>query len=1103
MHDDINFFNELTQIYEELERNGELNSQTLRTRFKELRSLFYDFIFFFLRNQFHFFPTNFARINFIIQNYHINDSIKNKLLSLFFLLKKKSQKKLTKKNLYQIISLLGDIFSFFFERSKPEELTLNPSENSLSLEESLLFQSKGENGGLINLYNIVVKENDRNECKIFCLNNINEIEIDCNAFWQEIPKTVTKGTFLNCFGLIQKSENKYETTESSLIVIEPDYLYDVTDISQCFTQKGSNAYYYFIYKFLPKQTTYYTFLGNLVNQIFDYLLTEKEISFEEAFNLSISKKILSYLVLKHKDQAFIYNIKKDAKEHYQSLLKVVQILKKYSFQIEPTFFSAEYGLIGRMDVLLESEQSEHWKTIIELKSGTPPKGNVILKFANGLKFPTSMWASHYAQIVGYNLLIKSAISQRIGSSMILYSSCKEKPLRDAGTIFAFEREFIKTRNWVYLLEMLLSKGKFSIFETIEKFLKTSKNYLDSVNLFELFNSSNEELKSLIKEYIKFVINENIITKVGDYTKGSKSSQSSLWNISIEEKSDLETCLIDLIISQEKSDFLKGYLYFERDKTEFSFCSLRKGDPIIIYHPKLIQNEHSFQIFKGVIKQIEPEFLIVSLRNKFSDWSKFSEKSGWIIEQDSTDSNIRYLYHSLFNLLLCQEEKIKYLLGKIRPEKKFRLATKNKFGQYSDIIQNAIEYNPYYLIIGPPGTGKTKGVLKELLLYYLYETHLKILVCTYTNRAVDEIVEILINENLNDKFIRIGTKESSQYVDNLLPYLAENLSPDELEKRIFETRIFLGTAYSFLTNAEIFELIKFDISIVDEASQLLLPHLAGILSLVDKFILIGDDKQLPSVVLQDGSKIISKDKNLIELGYENLTMSYFEFLLKRNRKNGWNDTIGTLNIQSRMHPSVLEPINKIFYEGIILTNPKRKVNEQTSKIIMFIEEMLKIPKNSRIIFVDTPLENRKKTNISQAEIISDIINKCYSNFGNLITADTFGVISPFRIQNSEIYSRLEPDVRSIISIDTVERFQGSEREIILLSLPFNSSIEILTSTNFAETDDGKLIDRKLNVALTRAKELLIIFGNLRLLTQNNYNREFFDFLVDNSKIVKLY
>ncbi|MFN3306592.1 MAG: DEAD/DEAH box helicase, partial [Candidatus Kapaibacteriota bacterium] len=366
---------------------------------------------------------------------------------------------------------------------------------------------------------------------------------------------------------------------------------------------------------------------------------------------------------------------------------------------------------------------------------------------------------------------------------------------------------------------------------------------------------------------------------------------------------------------------------------------------------------------------------------------------------------------------------------------------------------------------------------------------KILVAAYTNRAVDEIVEILNKENLNHLFLRIGTKESSIYRQNLLPYLIEELEPEELEEKINNNKIILGTAHSFLTNPEIFDLNKFQVAIVDEASQLLFPHIAGILAYVDKFILIGDEKQLPPVILQEKFATKVKSEILRKLNFEHLSMSYFEFLLRVSRSKSWKNSYGTLNKQSRMHPKVLEPINKFFYHGIITTNPSRKSQESIAKIISFMLNKFNLDARKRVFFIDCPRENKKKINSKQADLISYILNESFLKLDGDITSETFGIISPFRAQNFEIYSKLLPQLRKIVTIDTIERFQGSERDIILLSLPFNYLSEIYLSCNVIKTENNVLIDRKLNVALTRARELLLVFGNSALLSQSKYYSDF--------------
>lgn len=1090
MLDELYFFSELSYLYDELTTLPKASDSSLKTIQKSLYTLFYEFVYFHLRHYKLYFPTNYARIIFIANNFNLSDDVKQKLLIIHSFFIKRRKHTIDKIILFELIYLIADVFAFFFKQEKPEKLT--PSKDSNFTFTRTLYKKNYLASDNVNLLRLVVDYVDRKNHSIYCINETFQIEIDCSNYWKEIPLVVNQGTILNCFQLKCVADDKFSTTEESLIVVEPDYLIDITDISQCFTIKGPNAYFYFINKFFPRSISYNIFLGYLVNQIFDYLLIDDKAKFEEIFTKSISKKILSFLFLKQKDKTFEANLKSEIERHFNNLQQIIPTFKKYQFQIEPAFFSAEYGLAGRIDLLLEKQNDKSWKTIVELKSGNPPSNHTKIILSDGKKYLLGVWPSHYAQIIGYNILLDSQLTARKGTSMILYSTNAKNPLRDACSIPACKRDFIKLRNWIYLLETQLAKGNFKIFNSIEK-LSVKDEFLifPTQHYLSLLGSTLEEARALVKEYIKFIINENRIMRIGEDGIEPKASQSSLWNIPLDEKNELDTNLINLSINLDRTNFANGYICFLRDKSLSTICSLRKGDPVVLYHPQNIRNPLSFQILKAVIKEIEPDYLIVSLRNKFSDSSFFNITQGWMIEQDFTDSNSKYLFHSLFNFLLIQNEKIEYLLGLKQPIITNNYTLNLSFPIYSKVIESAINSYPYFLIVGPPGTGKTRFVVKELIKFYLKNSEGKLLVSAYTNRAVDEIVEILNNENLNDIFIRIGTKESSIYRENLLPYLIEELNPEELQDKINKSKIILGTAHSFLTNPEIFDLSKFQVAIIDEASQLLFPHIAGIIANVDKFILIGDEKQLPPVILQERFATKVKNEILKSINYDNLSMSYFEFLLKRSRRNGWENSYGTLDKQSRMHPKVLEPINKFFYQGVIKTNPSRKSRENVAKIISFIINKLNLDFQKRVFFIDCPRENKKKTNSKQADLISSILNECFLKYNGYITSETFGVISPFRAQNFEIYSKLQIQLRNIVTIDTIERFQGSERDIILLSLPFNYISEIYFSSNVIRTEDDKLLDRKLNVALTRAKELLLVFGNFALLSQSKYYSDFLD------------
>ena len=1065
----------------------------------ELKSTFFEVLQDLTKNNFQIFPSNYSRIFFLVENYDVPEEIKQKLLFLNKLFLHYEKSNFSKIDFINLYIYLTQIISYFYKIEIPHNFPESNTTKVLQLFER--YQSRSTN--LITLIQIVVEETYTEENTILCNDGNKKVIIDCSTKWKEIPKIVQKGTTLNCVDLEQIDNEKFQTTNDSLIVIEPDYLYDITEVSQCFTHNGSNAYLYFIYKFFPRSNTFYSFLGNLVNHFFDELLVNPEQNFESIFLDAISKKFLAYLELKKKFPDVLSELKKELLPHYHTLRKIAINLEPYAIQIEPTFFSAIYGLAGRMDVLLESPTHPNWKTIVELKSGTPPKANLRFQLSDNSIFFVPMWHSHYAQTIGYNLLADSVTSERKGSSMILYSKDGEKPLREAINDINLKREFIKTRNWIYLLESQLAKGKFSIFNSLKELSNNNDDQrAENKLIVDILFNLEPDIKALILYYIRFIINEIRLGKVGNcinYT--SKVSQSSLWNSSFDEKLEQQTAIVNLTLQPELCDFERQYLYFQRDNSLNYLCSIRKGDIVVVYNQHNIQNRFAFELFKGTIREIERDYVIVSLRNKFTSFDKFNRLDGWIIEEDYLESTNRYLFLSLFKFIQLPKDKFNYILGKVPPYK-IENKSLSTSSHYDDVIKKAITYYPYFLVVGPPGTGKTRNIIFNLIEYYLRNTEDKILVCAYTNRAVDEIAQLLNQNGFQNDFIRIGTKDSSELKTNVLAYLIEDIDLEALETKIQSCRIFLGTAHSFLSNSEIFELVKFKIAIIDEASQLLFPHIAGIISEVEKFILIGDEKQLPAVVLQENFQTKVKNQFLIDLGYYDLGISYFEFLLSRAQKNGWNFAYATLNVQFRMHQSILKPINYLFYEGKIQTFPTRNTNSEIDTIVQHLANKLGFDSSERVIFFDLPLDSSRKANRFHTKIIADLIIDCYKGYSEIISTETFGVVSPFRAQNSEIYKLLPPELQKLVTIDTIERFQGSEREIIFLSLPFNNRYQIKYSSNLLVLPNNQVIDRKLNVAMSRAREFLGIFGNFHLISSSKIYSKLADYLRGHNLIVSL-
>ena len=277
------------------------------------------------------------------------------------------------------------------------------------------------------------------------------------------------------------------------------------------------------------------------------------------------------------------------------------------------------------------------------------------------------------------------------------------------------------------------------------------------------------------------------------------------------------------------------------------------------------------------------------------------------------------------------------------------------------------------------------------------------------------------------------------------------------------------------------------AIIDEATQILEPQLLWLLSAkssdnrnaVDKFILIGDHKQLPAVVIQTKEESEVHDEQLRQIGLYNLKDSLFERLYRCHLSEENSPALDMLCRQGRMHPGVAYFPNQAFYDGKL--KPIGLPHQQ---------ENIPIP----VLFIPSQKDTNSlsgKTNLHEARMAADWAEKLWNE--DSISFDpnrTLGIITPYRSQialiRKELQSKGIPELLKI-SVDTVERYQGSERDIIIYSFCVNHIHQLKSLPNLTE-ENGIQIDRKLNVALTRARKRLIIIGVSELLKRNDiYNR----------------
>ena len=273
--------------------------------------------------------------------------------------------------------------------------------------------------------------------------------------------------------------------------------------------------------------------------------------------------------------------------------------------------------------------------------------------------------------------------------------------------------------------------------------------------------------------------------------------------------------------------------------------------------------------------------------------------------------------------------------------------------------------------------------------------------------------------------------------------------------------------------------------------------------IGKFILIGDHKQLPAVVQQSDAEVVVENETVKAIHLNSCANSLFERLILTERAAGRTDFIGTLHKQGRMHPDIADFANRKFYarEQLECVPLAHQLEQTLAYNETSEDETDDVLKAHRMIFIPSKpcrqLNISEKVNTEEARIITDLLRRLYRQLGNNFDPQkSVGVIVPYRNQIAMIRKEIEklgiPELEEI-SIDTVERYQGSQRDIILYSFTIQSryQLDFLTANTFYE--DGQPIDRKLNVAITRARKQLILTGNEPTLRQNQIFAELIDYI----------
>ncbi len=428
-----------------------------------------------------------------------------------------------------------------------------------------------------------------------------------------------------------------------------------------------------------------------------------------------------------------------------------------------------------------------------------------------------------------------------------------------------------------------------------------------------------------------------------------------------------------------------------------------------------------------------------------------------------------------------------------------------------------------IIHGPPGTGKTTTLVQTII--YTLNTEKQVLVTAQSNAAVDLLVEKLHQKGIN--VVRLGhpariteeilettldtrfarhdsyknlraVKRQAQEYRNLAQKYKRKFGKEEREQRQLlykEARQLTKEVeqLSFYIESDILDkaqviactLIgaaqenikgrKFKTVFIDEASQALEPASWIPVLKAQRVIFAGDHYQLPPTI---------KSYRAAKEGFQE---TLFEKAIRRNNADVM------LNVQYRMHQKIMQFSSQQFYKNELKADEKVANHSimETDNVFEFID-------TAGTGFFEQRNDNSKSiSNLHEVTIlfkhllayIEEI--EAYDAVRNL---KSIGIISPYKEQCTALKKSLSENdyipayIKNIIDINTIDAFQGQERDVIYISLVRSNE----------KNDIGFLSDiRRMNVALTRARKKLIVIGDSATISKSTFYNEFLNYIEKNA------
>jgi len=535
-----------------------------------------------------------------------------------------------------------------------------------------------------------------------------------------------------------------------------------------------------------------------------------------------------------------------------------------------------------------------------------------------------------------------------------------------------------------------------------------------------------------------------------------------------------------------------------------------GKPVCFFTWKKGEDHLQFLPHTGVVSYVEDERMVVALpQGKGLVDITTAENLGVQLYFD--ELSYRCMFEALNKVINAEKGRLVELRdifhGSAKPQKftfnPLRFPWLNETQE--EAVNQVLWAKDVAIVHGPPGTGKTTTLVEAI--YETLRRESQVLVCAQSNMAVDWISEKLVDHGIS--VLRVGNP--TRVNDKMLSFTYERKfesHPDypqlwsirkairelhaqrnkdtrkkinslkdratELEMRIkeelfSEARVIsctlVGSANKILNG------MKFSTLFIDEAAQALEAACWIAIRKAGRVIFAGDHQQLPPTIKCYEAAKAGLDRTLMQQIAETKP-----------------ECVTLLKVQYRMNDAIMTFSSKWFYHGELKSDP--------------------LVKNRSILDLDTPIvwintegqdyneefisESFGRINKPEANLCIEQLKSYIEKIGKeriFMEKIDFGLISPYKAQVQYLRQLMKKDsflrpFRRLISINTVDGFQGQERDVMMISLVrANENGEI-----------GFLRDlRRMNVAMTRARMKLIILGDASTLTKHPFYRKLYHYI----------